>query len=98
MLVQLLEDEYGVKTSVSILKEWLRDWEVRKPPHQGTPAHPDDQQLKEYIMYYFFNKTANDRQILRALERKGFRISSFTLRRIRIQLGLRIRARDGKQE
>jgi hypothetical protein len=98
MLIQLLEDEYGVKTSISTLKEWLRDWEVRKPPHQGTPTHPEDEQLKECIIYYFFNKTANDRQILRALERKGFLISNYTLRRIRMQLGLRIRARDGDKE
>jgi arginine repressor len=80
---------HSINISHSTLTRRLRDWGLRRLP----PKTADNEALCERIRTLVYDNLT-DKEILPILHHEGFKIAHVTLKRLRQQLGLRLRTDD----
>ncbi|KAI8957879.1 hypothetical protein F5Y11DRAFT_338003 [Daldinia sp. FL1419] len=81
--------EYRWKPAPRTLNRTLRKWGLRKQHHIRTNTLPED--LKDEILYLFFQFQSTDKRICEILKTKGYNLSPRQLQKIRFDLGLKRR-------
>ncbi|KAF3392417.1 hypothetical protein F1880_008931 [Penicillium rolfsii] len=84
-----LARRHSINISHSTLTRRLRDWGLRRLPSNTA----DNQALCDRIRFLVCDNLS-DKEILPILRHEGFKIASITLKRLRQQLGLRLRTND----
>lgn len=80
---------YSINISHSTPTRRLRDWGLRRLPSNTA----DNQALCDRIRFLVCDNLS-DKEILPILHHEGFKVASITLKRLRQQLGLRLRTND----
>lgn len=88
-ICNILQQRYIIEISPRTLARRLKDWGLRR----YAPKTIDNEALHDRIRTLVFD-CQTDEKILRVLHREGFQLSLITLRRLRLQLGLRLRTDD----
>ncbi|RMZ68297.1 HD superfamily hydrolase [Pyrenophora seminiperda CCB06] len=81
-------EEQDVSVSIRTIKRWMKNWEVTK----RIPTEVE-KSIKEWISSLFLNYGLQDSEILEVLRGEGYEISSWTLVRLRFELGLKRRVK-----
>ncbi|KAJ5900321.1 uncharacterized protein N7473_004391 [Penicillium subrubescens] len=85
-----LARRYSINISYRTLSRRLQDWGLRRLP---TTTAVDNQALCDRIRFLVCDNLS-DKEILPILHHEGFKIAPITLKRLRQQLGLRLRTDD----
>ncbi|KAL4889310.1 hypothetical protein BDV59DRAFT_195730 [Aspergillus ambiguus] len=89
-ILAYIQDEYSFQISKRTLENRLQQWGVYRQDRTTSSSSL----LHARIRVLFFQVGLEDREILQVLEKEGYSISSRTLRRLRINLGLYRRTKD----
>ena len=88
-----LAQRYSIDITQRTLARRLQQWGLRRLPSKTF----DNKALCERIRSLVYDNLS-DQEILPMLHREGYQISSITLRRLRQQLGLRLRTDNPKAQ
>jgi hypothetical protein len=86
-IVNILQKKYNLQVTDRTIYSRLQEWEIRK--HNRTTT--SNFLLHTRIKILFFQVGMEEKEMLHALHNEGFDITRRTLRRLRLQLGLRRR-------
>ena len=87
IIANILQRKYNLQITDRTIKSRLQEWEIRKRNRTTT----SNSLLHTRIKILFFQVGMEEKEMLPALRNEGFEIEARTLRRLRLQLGLRRR-------
>lgn len=87
-----IQETYQIRINIRTLKRRFREWNLRR----GLPTQVEEV-VKNRIRVLFFEVGLEDTEMLLILQGEGFKITKYTLVRLRFELGLRRRVRGIEQ-
>lgn len=90
-----LRDTYCLTVTSMTIRRRLETWGIKPPkPPPTTTNHTLHERLKTLV----FQVGLSDRQIMTTLQAEGFNISTSTLKRLRLRLGIRRRTNSKEDQ
>ncbi|EED23123.1 hypothetical protein TSTA_065760 [Talaromyces stipitatus ATCC 10500] len=83
-ITKMLSDEYQITIHPETIRRRLKQWGVSR-------TNPGPRELEDKIKELYFKQGLRDKEIIRALERDGIKISQSTLTTIWLRIGLQRR-------
>ncbi|EED24632.1 hypothetical protein TSTA_079870 [Talaromyces stipitatus ATCC 10500] len=83
-ITKMLSDEYQITIHPETIRRRLKQWGVSR-------TNPGPRELEDKIKELYFKQGLRDKEIIRALERDGIKISQSTLTTIQLWIGLQRR-------